>query len=87
VTVLDIHINGDGCWPDLEGSTIAGGNGPRLQVTEVASIAALASGMQSGLPSVMIRLNLPDGTVALGETSMRLFLQAAAAFRARYGDV
>jgi hypothetical protein len=85
--MLDIHVEEEGCWPDLEGSTIAGGNGPRLQITEDLSIASFSSGMASGLPSVIIRLNLPDGSVALGQTSLRLFQAAAAAFRGRYGEV
>jgi hypothetical protein len=42
--------------------------------------------MQSGKTSVMIRMNLPDGSVALGETSLALLLAAARAFEAVYGD-
>jgi hypothetical protein len=75
---MTIHIDGDGCWPDLP---------PRSdQPTEDIEVACLSAGMLSGAPSVMIRINEADGRVALGETSLALFLQAADAFRARYGD-
>jgi hypothetical protein len=82
--MLTIHVNGEGCWPDLP--VAVGQDGPRWQQTEDLSIAALAHGMQSGKTSVMIRMNLPDGSVALGETSLALLLAAARAFEAVYGD-
>lgn len=49
-------------------------------------ITALAGGMMSGAPSVMLRLDLPDGRTVLAQTSLRLFLAAADMLRARYGD-
>jgi hypothetical protein len=75
--MLTIHVNGEGCWPDLP--VAVGQDGPRWQQTEDLSIAALAHGMQSGKTSVMIRMNLPDGSVAL-------LLAAARASEAVYGD-
>jgi hypothetical protein len=75
---MTIHINGDGCWPDLQSRSD--------QPTADLGVACLPHGMLSGAPSVMIRINEADGRVALGETSLALFLQAADAFRARYGD-
>lgn len=75
---LHIIMDGDGCWPDLP---------PREdQPTADVEVACLKGGMISGAPSVMIRINEADGRVTLGETSLALFLQAADAFRARYGD-
>lgn len=80
---LNIILDGDGCWPDLRARAQMGNEAPLTQELEVAE---LAGGMHSGKPSVMIRFNLPNGDVALGETSLALFLSAADAFKARFGD-
>jgi hypothetical protein len=75
---MKIHMNADGCWPDLP---------PRPdEPTEDVEVACMPHGMQSGAPSVFIRINEPDGRVTIAQTSLALFLQAADAFRARYGD-
>lgn len=73
---LKIHLSGDGAWPDMAGKEI-------IQVEDL-EVAALEAGMTSGQPSVAVRLDLPDGRVVFAQTSMRLFLQAADAFRTRY---
>ena len=79
---LRIILDGDGAWPDL---TQKANDGLLLQ-GKWTGIAALPGGMASGRPSVSIRIDLPDGRVVWTETSMRLFLSAARAFTARYGD-
>lgn len=81
---LNIHVDGEGCWPDL--AWTVGQDGPKTLTTAIVSVACLPHGMLSGAPSVTIRLDLPDGTVALAETSLALFLMAADAFVARHGD-
>lgn len=78
MAVLDVHVNGDGVWPDMKGRPI--------KKLELVGIAALPGGMQSGNPSVMLRLEA-DGQVYVAEVSLRLFQQANAAFRGRYGDI
>jgi hypothetical protein len=81
---MELILEGDGAWPDLaermrRGRVIHLGNdAPPIQ------IAALAGGMASGQPSVMLRLELPDGRTVLAETSLRLFLLAAHALAGRY---
>ncbi len=82
---IDIKLSGDGAWPDLaekaaEGRLVHLGDGT------VIGISALAGGMSSGGVSVAVRVDLPDGTVVVAETSLRLFLAAADALRARYGS-
>lgn len=82
---LTLQLHGDGAYPDLLGRPPGdvihlGNDAPPIGVT------ALAGGMTSGRTSVMLRLDLPDGRVVLAETSLRLFLMAAAGLRARYGD-
>jgi hypothetical protein len=82
--VIDIRL-GDGAWPDLkekahEGKLIHIGDG------SVIGVGGLAGGMESGAPSVMLRIDLPSGETVLAETSLRLFLLAAEALRARFGS-
>jgi hypothetical protein len=91
--ILRVILEGDAAWPDLTRLAAEhkfvhlGEEAPPIQ------IAGLAEGMQSGRPSVAIRLDLPDDTAglepqarALAETSLALFLTAAEALKARYGD-
>lgn len=48
------------------------------------AITALEAGMGSGKPSVGFVVETKDGDYILGQTSMRIFLAAADAFKARY---
>lgn len=79
MTPLRIILQGDGCWPDLARKQV-------LHVTEGLQVAALPGGMESGRPSVMLRVDLPDGSVVLAEMSLRALLTAARALSARYGE-
>lgn len=83
---IDLKLDGDGAYADLDekmgtGQLIHLGNGARP-----IGITALKDGMASGRPSVMLRLDLPDGRAVLAETSLRLFLAVADVLRAEYGD-
>lgn len=80
---LEVILNGEGCWPDIQ-EVIDSGN---LEMGESVKICALPGGMQSGKPSCTIRVDLPGGKVVLAETSLLLFQSAARAFTARYGDL
>lgn len=75
---LRIITQGDGAWPDLAGKTVV--------KSDDIEMAALARGMTSGRPSVTIRVNLPDGTVVIAQTSLQLLMTAVDAFRAAHGD-
>lgn len=77
---LNVHLDGDTCRPDLIEK-----RDQIVHVTDGMEVAALPGGMESGRPSVALRIPLPDGQVVIAETSMRLFLGAARAFAARYG--
>src|SRR2546430_4242583 len=75
---ISIILDGDGAFPDLRNA------GERIvHVTTPFSVSRLRHGMASGLSSVMIRIDLPDGHIVLAETSMALFQQAASAFKIR----
>ena len=67
-------------WPELEPAEIIhlANDAPPIQV------AVLEGGMRSGLPSLALRLDLPDGKIVIAETSARLFCTAARAILARY---
>ena len=66
-------------WPELANETV-------IHTTEKIGVTALQGGMASGKPSVAFRIKLPDGKYVIAETSLGLFLSAADAFKARYGD-
>jgi hypothetical protein len=72
--MIDIHLEGEGCWPDLYHRKVIdcmGDNQPPI------GIALLNHGMTSGKSSVTIRIDLPDGSSVITETSLALFIQAA----------
>ena len=79
---LTIHLDGDRLIEDLADREIIHlGND-----AQPIRIGALDGGMASGRTSVAFGFELPGGQVVLAETSLRLFLVAADALRARYGD-
>ena len=77
---IQLILDGDGAWPDLA-------DNPNVQfVKEPIGLAVLTNGMQSGKPSVALRIDLPDGKIIVAETSLALFAMAARGIRARYED-
>lgn len=50
-------------------------------------IGVMPNGTEQGNPVVMIAFKLPDGRGVLVETTLKLFLTAADAFRTKYGDL
>lgn len=81
MVAIDLNLEGDGIWPDLRGKHVI-----HLTDGSTIGIAALPGGMRSGRPSVAIRIDLDGQRVVFVETSLRLFLAAADALRARYGQ-
>lgn len=80
---MHIILDGEGVWPDLHDRPVIhlANDAPPIQV------AVLDSGMSSGRPSVALRIELPDGTRVLAETSARLFCSAARAIEGRFPDL
>lgn len=77
---IDIILNGDGMVRDVPAEKLA-------YTTEPIRVGVLEGGMSSGKPSVAIAVFLPnDGGCVVAETSLALFLSAADAFKARFGD-
>ncbi len=56
-------------------------------VKDGLAVAVLDGGMQTGRPSVMLRIPLADGTVAVVETSARVWCAIASAIHAKYPDL
>lgn len=78
--MLSIILNGDGAFAHVPPEKLG-------HTTEPITVAALEGGMASGKPSICIGMFLPnDGGCVVGETSLALFLAAADAFKARFGD-
>jgi hypothetical protein len=51
-------------------------------------VAVIEGGLESGLPSIAIRIDLPDGrTSVVAETTARLFCMAARIVMAKYPDL
>lgn len=82
---MNIRFAAPPVYPDLKAekteAQIIDATGPSIKQIE---ITAVDGGMGSGRPSVMIRVDLPDGRVFLTETSARLFCSAARAVMAKY---
>lgn len=83
--VLKVVLNAEAAWPDLR-EKLRDGSAVWLGEKGAVTVGGLPGGMESGNPSVAIRIDAPDGRVVVAETSLRLFLQAAAALRGRYGE-
>lgn len=71
-------LDGDGAWPDLTEKPVHYAN--------EFQISALPGGMESGRTSMMLRVDLENGSAVVVETSLRMLETIVSAFRARYGD-
>lgn len=80
---LTLHMVGEGAFQPLRDQ-----HGPPIEIAGETPIhvGVLDGGMVSGKPSIAFGFVLPDGHWVFAQTSMALFLTAADAFRARYGD-
>lgn len=76
-TPLQIDLNGDTAWPELQGTDF--GHGLMTHVT------VLADGTSGGKPSVAVRGKLEDGSEVVLETTWNLLYSSARAIEARYG--
>jgi hypothetical protein len=82
---LDVHLDGDGVWPDIrarirDGKVLNGMEG-RAKI----SLAFLPGGMASGKTAVVIRIDLPEQDVTIVcDTSLTLLDGAVRAANARY---
>lgn len=83
MTPLTIILDGDKAWPDLAPDNP---DRPNLIEGRIDSVAALANATANGKPAVALRIELPDGSVVIAQTTLALFATAARGFVARHGD-
>lgn len=69
-------------WPDLLGPDAP----PLIHYRDPIKATALPHGMASGGTSIALRLDLPDGTVVIAETSLAAFNALLRGIIARYPD-
>lgn len=77
---VNLFLDGDGCWPD------ANPGNPKCEWIDAPTsigFARLPMGTQQGGSTVTIRVNRPDGTFVMTQTSMKAFLSVAQAFEAK----
>lgn len=77
-SVINMHLDGDACWPDLDAE--------HIDVADSLELALLPGGMHSGRSSVTFRMNVGDGhldSVTLYQVSLDNLETAVRACRAR----
>jgi hypothetical protein len=71
--------------PDLEGK-LKGDPEDCVEPVGLLVIGGLGRGTMEGNPVAVIAAKLPDGKTLVAQTSLKLFLTAADALKAKYGD-
>ncbi len=77
-SIINLKLDGDGAWPELIDQPVI-----HLGNDTAIGLAVLPAGMTSGRPSVMFRLDLPDGQVVCAEASWRVLATACQGIAAR----
>ena len=77
--MIDVHLEGDECWPDLKDKT-------EIFETGHIQLATLDKGTTSGLASVSFRIDLPEDSVVLVQVSLREFATAAKMILEKWKD-
>ena len=82
MTVVDLQLDGDECWPDLKEFLLA----------ELSGVALLPDGEVTGLngetrrvPILTLRVDLPDGGTALVQIKVQMLEMILGAVRGRLG--
>jgi len=76
---FEVIMEGDDCWPDLKTKPWTEGR--------LVGVAILDHGTSSGKPSISFRIDMPDGSSVMAQTTARLFCTAAKMFMAKYPDL
>lgn len=77
VPPIEVSLEPDGCWPDL--------NGAEVQQGDLSHLALTPDGTISGMPTVTLRITLRDGSTVIAVTSLALLDTARAAIRGKLG--
>ena len=76
---LAIELDGDGCWPDLDAVIDAG----KYHEGRLEAVALLKNGTESGKHTVTFRVDMPDGSVVVAQTTLALLVMATRGMKAR----
>lgn len=68
-------------WADIDPARLVA-----LADSDTLPVVALEAGMVTGAPSVALRINLADGTTALVETSLAVWIATTCAMRGAYPE-
>jgi hypothetical protein len=81
---IEVNLNGDNVWPDLLPLQI---KDKLMHLPDVVwKLAALEGGMISGKVSIALRLDLPNDSVVLTETSLAAWIAATVTLRAKFPE-
>lgn len=83
---INVNLDGEGVWPDME-QLINDGKLIIIPDEAAIDIAVLDDGTVSGEPSMAFRFHLPDGKVVFAQTTLRLYLLTASVIQAKYPDL
>jgi hypothetical protein len=80
---MKITLDGDRAWPELRMRRVihVGNDAPPI------GVVLFDGGLASGRPSVALRIDLPDGSTVIAETTASLFCKAARAIEARHPNL
>lgn len=75
MTPLDVKLDGDNCWPELQESGFV--------PAQIIGIARLPVATSGGRSAVVVRIQLEDGRTVLAQTTLRLMSTAMKAIEIR----
>ena len=78
---LDLYMDFDEAWPELREEALAGANVYQSPDIRVTAMARVPRGTMGGKSSVMVRIDLPDGSFLLAGTTLALLATAVRAFK------
>jgi hypothetical protein len=76
---LELQLDGDGCWKDLQAKQING----KLELGVLVGMALLKNGTPNGNHTVTMRIEMPDGRTVTCETTLTLLRTATLALVTR----
>jgi hypothetical protein len=80
LTIVIHHKTDPSLWPEIEGRG-------HVDAGVLAHVAILDEGMESGLPSVMLRLDMPDGTTIIAQQTARQIATLGRLIMAKYPNL
>jgi len=83
LTSIDIQLEGDNCWPDLQKKPFVVGTFAGVALLPDAVVTDTFTGAERRVPALTLRIHTPDGGVVLAQLKVETFEMLARAFRGR----